>query len=69
MSENKQSKKMLKELADQTIQTTVKSVRIPLVQLDEMQKKADQYAGGNICAWLRIAGVKYIPGKKDLINV
>lgn len=61
---------MLKELVHHRKKpSVVKSVRIPKDLIAEIQSKADIYAGGNICAWLRYAGIHFKPSKKELINV
>lgn len=33
-----------------------------------IKENADRYAGGNVSLWLREAGTKYKPPKRDLID-
>ena len=37
------------------------NVKLKKDVLATLQKKADRYAEGNLSAWLRVAGLKYVP--------
>ena len=44
----------------------MKNVKLTDKELDAIQKKANRFAGGNLSAWLRHAGMNYTPKQKDL---
>ena len=56
---------MLKSLVKE-LPRTLMTIKVSEKELKELKDKADCYAGGNISAWLRYAGLKYVPEKKEL---
>lgn len=42
----------------------VVNIKMQLPERTTLEAKAKRYAGGNLSAWLRLAGLKYIPIKK-----
>lgn len=37
-------------------------------ELQAIQKKANEYTGGNLAAWVRFSAMNHVPKKSDLIE-
>jgi len=58
---------MLKKAEKKTkIPSKVISVRMSEKELQEIEKLARKYTGGNLSWWLKHAGLSYKPGKREL---
>lgn len=43
-------------------------IRIPKVQLMKLKAQAKKHAQGNLSAWLRHAGLRYIPKRGEVVE-
>lgn len=59
-SRTKKKKPMLALLADENKEVKI-TFRVSKAEFDEIQKKADQYAGGKLSRWVRFAAKKCEP--------
>jgi hypothetical protein len=59
----------LKELQINQNKSVSQTIRIPPDEYNVIKAKAEQFANGNVSAWLRYTGKRYTPKKKELVGL
>lgn len=59
----------LKNLAKSTTKKKLINIKVTIPEGETLQARADKFAGGNLSGFLREAGKKWVPAKRDLVKL